>query len=145
MTDERTYPTRPFLAVSAAIVRDGKLLVVRRARQPGMGWHTFPGGGVELGETLEAAVAREVKEETGLDVSVGALIGHRDVIIRDPGGRVARHFVVLPFLARWTGGEFVLNEEHDAGDWLGVDALAGLKTTEGLAEIAATALRLAGA
>lgn len=142
MTDERTYPTRPYLAVSAAIVRDGKLLVVRRARQPGKGWHTFPGGGVELGETLEAAVIREVKEETGLDIAVGALIGHRDVIIRDPGGRVARHFVVLPFVARWTGGEFRLDEEHDEGAWLGVADLAGLKTTEGLADIAAAALRL---
>jgi hypothetical protein len=55
---------------------------------------------------------------------------------------VARHFVVLPFVARWTGGEFRLDEEHDEGAWLGVADLAGLKTTEGLADIAAAALRL---
>ena len=64
MTDERTYPKRPYLAVSAAIIRDGKVLVVRRARKPALGVYTLPGGGVETGETLIEAVTREVREET---------------------------------------------------------------------------------
>src|ERR1700689_4375459 len=64
----RTYPTRPYLAVSAAIFREGRVLIVRRARPPAHGLYTLPGGGVELGETLEEAVAREVREETGLEV-----------------------------------------------------------------------------
>ena len=65
----RTYPTRPYLAVSAAIFRDGKVLIVRRARPPAHGLYTLPGGGVELGETLEDAVIREVREETALEVA----------------------------------------------------------------------------
>ena len=105
MTDERTYPTRPFLAVSAAIVRDGKLLVVRRARQPGIGWHTFPGGGVELGETLEAAVEREVREETGLEVKAGPILEVFDRIVRDDAGRVEYHYVLVDFVCRVVGGE----------------------------------------
>ena len=77
----RTYPTRPYLAVSAAIFRDDRVLIVRRARPPAHGLYTLPGGGVELGETLEQAVIREVREETALDVEpvelVGLSPGHR--------------------------------------------------------------------
>ena len=69
----RTYPTRPYLAVSAAIFRNGQVLIVRRARPPAHGLYTLPGGGVELGETLEEAVIREVREETSLDVEPVAL------------------------------------------------------------------------
>ena len=64
MPNGRTYPQRPILAVSAAIIRDGKVLVVRRARKPALGVYTLPGGGVEVGETLTQAVVREVREET---------------------------------------------------------------------------------
>ena len=65
-TEARTYPTRPFLAVSAAIFRDGRVLIVRRAQPPAHGLYTLPGGVVELGETLVEAVMREIREETGL-------------------------------------------------------------------------------
>ena len=91
MADERLYPKRPFLAVSAAILRDGKVLVVRRARKPALGVYTLPGGVVEAGETLEQAVVREVKEETALDIAPVTLAGHREVVIRDGEGRVERH------------------------------------------------------
>ena len=63
-TQSRTYPTRPYLAVSAAIFRDRRVLIVRRAQPPANGLFTLPGGGVELGETLVEAVIREVREET---------------------------------------------------------------------------------
>src|ERR1700758_652747 len=107
----RNYPTRPFLAVSAAIFRDGRVLIVRRARPPAHGLYTLPGGGVELGETLEEAVIREVREETALDVAPVALAGYRQAIARDGAGRIERHFVILPFAARWIAGEVRLNEE----------------------------------
>ena len=135
----RTYPTRPFLAVSAAIFRDGSVLIVRRARPPAHGLYTLPGGGVELGETLEQAVVREVREETALDIEPVALAGYREAIARDAAGRVERHFVILPFAARWIGGEVSLNEELAEAHWLKPAALAGLKTTEGLAMIVAAA------
>lgn len=140
MPDERTYPQRPYLAVSAAIIRDGKVLVVRRARNPALGIYTLPGGGVETGETLMQAVTREVREETSMDIEPVALAGHREAIVRDAQGRVERHFVILCFAARWLSGEPVLNEELDDARWLDPAALSGLRTTEGLAEIVAAAI-----
>ena len=135
----RTYPTRPYLAVSAAIFRDGRVLIVRRARPPAHGLYTLPGGGVELGEALEEAVIREVREETALQIEPVELVGFRQAIARDADGRVERHFFILPFAARWIGGEISLNEELAEAHWLEsdalTDALAGLKTTEGLAQI----------
>ena len=135
----RSYPTRPYLAVSAAIFRDGRVLIVRRGRPPAHGLYTLPGGGVELGETLEQAVIREVREETGLAIAPLALVGFREAIACDAAGRVERHFVILPFAARWIAGEIALSEELAEADWRKPDELAGLKTTEGLAEIVAAA------
>lgn len=140
MADERLYPQRPYLAVSAAILRGGKVLVVRRARKPALGVYTLPGGAVEAGETLEEAVKREVREETALEIAPVTLAGHREVIVRDAQGRVERHFVILCFAARWLSGEPSLNEELDDAHWLRPDELAGLKTTEGLSEIVAAAV-----
>lgn len=146
MADARSYPDRPYLAVSAAIVRDGKLLVVRRARKPALNLYSFPGGGVEIGETLSEAVTREVREETALDIEPVVLAGEREVIVRDDSGRVARHFVILCFAARWRAGELVLSEELDDARWVAPSELADLQTTDGLAEIAAMAMaRLAEA
>jgi len=137
----RTYPTRPYLAVSAAIFRDGRVLIVRRARPPANGLYTLPGGGVELGETLEEAVVREVREETALEIEPVALAGYRQAISRDAAGEVERHFVILPFAARWVGGEVALSEELAEAHWLDPAALADLTTTEGLALIVRAAHR----
>jgi 8-oxo-dGTP diphosphatase len=140
VTDPRTYPNRPYLAVSAAIIRDGKVLVVRRARKPALDLYTLPGGVVEAGEALSESVAREVREETALEIEVGALAGHREVIVRDGEGRTERHFVILCFAARWIAGEPVLNEELDDARWIDPSELAAMRTTEGLAEIVASAI-----
>ena len=142
MADERTYSQRPFLAVSAAIIRGDKVLVVRRARNPALNLYTLPGGAVEAGEALTDAVIREVREETSLDIEPVALAGHREVIVRDKQGRIERHFVILCFAARYLHGEPVLNEELDDARWLGPKELAGYATTEGLAEIVAAAMAL---
>ncbi len=142
MNDVRTYPTRPFLAVSAAIFRDGKVLVVRRARKPALNLYTMPGGVVEAGETLTEAAAREVREETSLQIEVLGLAGHREAVMRDAQGRVERHFVIMCFAARWISGEAVLNEELDDARWLDPSEIPNLRTTDGLAEIAAAAALL---
>jgi 8-oxo-dGTP diphosphatase len=144
VNDSRRYPQRPYLAVSAAIVRDGKVLVVRRARQPALNLYTLPGGVVEAGETLADAVIREVREETQLAIEPVALAGHREAIMRDAQGRVERHFVIMSFAARWLSGEATLNEELDDARWLAAPELTGLKTTEGLAEIVAAAVERLG-
>jgi ADP-ribose pyrophosphatase YjhB (NUDIX family) len=142
VNDVRTYPTRPFLAVSAAIFRDGKVLVVRRARKPALNLYTMPGGVVEAGETLTEAVAREVREETALQIEVLSLAGHREAVMRDKEGRVERHFVIMCFAARWISGEPVLNEELDEARWMDPGEVSSLRTTDGLAEIVADAARI---
>jgi ADP-ribose pyrophosphatase YjhB (NUDIX family) len=137
--DARAYPDRPYLAVSAAIIRDGRVLVARRARGPALGVWTLPGGVVEAGETLSEALVREVAEETGMTIEPVTLAGHREVVMRDDGGRVSRHFVILCFASRWIAGEPRLNEELSEARWLRPSELAGLNTTEGLAGIIAQA------
>jgi ADP-ribose pyrophosphatase YjhB (NUDIX family) len=139
VADPRTYPDRPYLAVSAAIIRDGHVLIVRRARPPAHGVFTLPGGVVEAGETLLEAVIREVQEETALAIEPVGLAGFREVIVRDTDNRVVRHFVILPIAARWIAGEPRLNEELAEARWLRPSELTGLPTTEGLAGIIAAA------
>ena len=138
----RHYPDRPYLAVSAVIVRNGEFLAVQRARPPMQGLFTLPGGGVEAGESVADAVRREVLEETGLTIEPMALAGYREVITRDEAGRVQRHFVILAFAARWIAGEPRLNEELSEARWMRPAALRDLSTTEGLAEIVAGAFEL---
>ncbi|MCX7312153.1 MAG: NUDIX hydrolase [Alphaproteobacteria bacterium] len=137
--DLRAYPDRPFLAVSAAIIRDGRVLVARRARGPALGVWTMPGGVVEAGETLIEALKREIEEETAMIVEPVVLAGHREVVVRDDDSRVLRHFVIMCFATRWVSGEPQLNDELAEARWLKLEELAGLNTTEGLAEIVATA------
>jgi ADP-ribose pyrophosphatase YjhB (NUDIX family) len=144
VAEGRSYPSRPYLAVSAAIIRGGRILIVRRARPPAHGLFTLPGGGVEVGETLHEAVIREVYEETALTVEPLALAGYREAIARDGDGRIERHFVILPFAARWIAGDVALNEELAEARWLVPAELAGLETTEGLADIVRAAFALVG-
>ena len=139
-TDARAYPTRPFLAVSATIYREGRVLLARRAHAPGRDLFSLPGGVVEAGETLAEAVTREVLEETGLTVEPIHLAGHREVILRDADGRVERHFVILSFACRWVAGEAGPSDEVAETRWVAPDEIAGLKTTSGPAEIIAAAL-----
>lgn len=144
MSDERTYPARPLLAVSAAVFRDGDVLLVRRAGSLAAGLFTLPGGAVETGETLAQAVEREVREETGLAIAPVGLAGHREIIARDAFGRVERHFVVLAFAAHWRAGAPSLNDELVEWGWFDPAAVAALPATDGLAPIVEAAAALLG-
>jgi ADP-ribose pyrophosphatase YjhB (NUDIX family) len=130
------------LAVSAAIFRDGKILLVRRARFPAKGSYSLPGGRVEFGETLHAALHREVGEETALKIEIIDLAAWREVL---PGTSGGGHYLIMSFAARWTSGEPVLNDELDDYKWLAPDALGELKLTAGLQEVVLSARRLLGA
>jgi 8-oxo-dGTP diphosphatase len=135
-------PTHPQLAVSAAIFRDGNILLVRRARSPAKGVYSLPGGRVEFGETLHAALHREVDEETGLKIEIVDLAGWREVV---PGTSGGGHYLIMSFAARWNFGEPVLNDELDDFRWLAPDALDGLAVTAGLQDIIMAARRVLGA
>jgi len=134
-------PGRPQLAVSAVIFRDGQFLVVRRANVPGRGLYSVPGGRVEHGETLHQAVAREVREETGLVIDIVGFAGWREVLPDPVAGRTG-HYLVISFAAHWRAGEVTLNEELDDFRWITPDGLGELPTTQGLAEIVDAARRL---
>ncbi|MBV9565506.1 MAG: NUDIX hydrolase [Bradyrhizobium sp.] len=132
-------PSHPQLAVSAAIFRDDKVLLVRRARSPAKGFYSLPGGRVEFGESLHAALHREVDEETGLEIEIRGLAGWREVLPANGGGG---HYLIMSFAARWVGNEPVLNEELDDFKWLKPEDIVGLKLTGGLVEVIAAAQRL---
>jgi ADP-ribose pyrophosphatase YjhB (NUDIX family) len=134
-------PPHPQLAVSAAIFRDGRILLVRRAKSPARGFYSLPGGRVEYGETLHAALHREVDEETALKIDIAGLAGWREVV---PGVTGGGHYLIMSFAARWIAGEPVLNDEHDDFGWLAPDALGDLKVTDGLADIIEAARRVLG-
>jgi ADP-ribose pyrophosphatase YjhB (NUDIX family) len=132
---------RPQLAVSAAIFRDHRVLLVRRARSPAKGFYSLPGGRVEFGESLHAALQREVAEETALRIEIVELAGWREVL---PGAAGGGHYLIMSFAARWVAGEPVLNDELDDFAWRGPDALGDLALTEGLVGIIESARRLVG-
>lgn len=113
----------PVLAVGAIVISDGALLMVRRGRDPGRGLWTVPGGRVEPGETLEAAVRREVAEETAVDVEVGPLAG----VLEVPGDP---HYVVLDYVATVAGGREP-TAGHDAAEarWIPLAEVASLPCT----------------
>jgi ADP-ribose pyrophosphatase YjhB (NUDIX family) len=132
-------PPHPQLAVSAAIFRDHKILLVRRARSPAKGFYSLPGGRVEFGETLDAALHREVEEETALAIEIIGLAGWREVV---PGTSGGGHYLIMSFAARWSAGEPVLNDELDDFKWLDPAAIGDLKLTGGLLEVITSARKL---
>ena len=129
---EAAPPPHPQLAVSAAIFRDDKILLVRRARSPAKGFYSLPGGRVEFGETLHAALHREVDEETALKIEIMGLAGWREVV---PGATGGGHYLIMSFAARWASGEVVLNDELDDFRWLSPGSLGDLELTPGLQEM----------
>ncbi|THD64568.1 MAG: NUDIX domain-containing protein [Bradyrhizobium sp.] len=135
-------PSHPQLAVSAVIFRNGKVLLVRRAKSPARGFYSLPGGRVEFGESLHAALHREVDEETALKIEIIGLAGWREVL---PGTSGGGHYLIMSFAARWIAREPVLNDEHDDFKWLAPDGLDDLKVTGGLQEVIRSARGLAGA
>ena len=134
--------SRPQIAVSAAIFRDGNILLVRRARSPAKGFYSLPGGRVEFGESLHTALHREVDEETALRIEIIGLAGWREVL---PGTASNGHYLIMSFAARWSSGEPVLNDELDDFRWLPPDGLSDLKLTGGLQEVIRSARGLIGA
>jgi len=134
-------PLHPQIAVSAVIFRECKVLLVRRARSPAKGFYSLPGGRVEFGETLHAALQREVAEETALQIEIAGLAGWREVV---PGAAGTGHYLIMSFAARWRAGEVVLNEELDDHQWLAPEAIREMKLTGGLIEIIRSAERVLG-
>ena len=131
------------MGVGAVVVHEGRVLLIRRGKEPLRGRWLVPGGTVEWGETLEEAVAREVLEETGVHVRPGAVVAvvsHVD----PPGAAAEHHFVIVDFLCEWLGGEPVAGSDALAAEWVPLEDLAARDLPPKAQEVVGEALRRLG-
>jgi 8-oxo-dGTP diphosphatase len=138
----RKYPDRPIVGVGAVIVDGDRVLLVKRAHEPLKGEWSLPGGAVEVGESLEAALVREVREETCLDVTVGPVVEVLDRIGRDANDRVEYHFVIVDYLCRVAGGTATCGSDADEVQWARRDDLAQYLLTPAASRVIVKAFAL---
>ncbi len=129
----------------AVILEGERILLVERGHEPYRGYWGMPGGAVELGETVAEALRREVLEETGLDVEVGALVTYRDAVARRTDGSYAYHYVIMYHLARVTGGILRAGDDAARAAWVPLADLPSFRLVPGLAQVLGEALALLAA
>jgi mutator protein MutT len=139
----REYPERPIVGVGAVIVDAGKVVLIRRKYEPMKGHWSLPGGMVEIGESLETALTREMHEETGLAVDVGPVIEVFDRITRDEQRRVRYHFVLVDYLCWPSSGTLRAGSDVDDAIWVDPSALAPYSLTEKATSVIQRGLTLA--
>ena len=136
----RQYPARPIVGVGGVVLIDGRVLLIKRRFEPLAGRWSLPGGTLEVGETLAEGLARELKEETGLDVVVGPVVDVFDRITRDPDGRARFHYVLVDYLCHPLGGEPAAGSDVSEVALVEIDDLAGYNLTPKTIEVITRAL-----
>ena len=126
----REYPNAPLVGVGAVTIKNGKILLIKRAFPPGEGMWSIPGGLVEVGEKLSTACERETEEETGVKVQVLELINVFDLVEHDDEGKVRYHYVLVDFLAKAVSGKERLSPEVTEMKWVDYDAAKGMDLTK---------------
>lgn len=116
--DSRLYPQVPVVAAAAIIFREGKILMVKRAKEPNKGKWSIPGGRIELGESIYEAVKREVSEECNIEIEVLRVFDAADNVIRDEEKRVRYHYVTIDILARYKDGQIKAQSDVDDYRWV---------------------------
>jgi 8-oxo-dGTP diphosphatase len=127
---EKRFPKSPRAAVGAVVIRENRILLVRRAFPPQQGLWAVPGGSVELGETLREAAEREVEEETGLRIAAGEPVHTFDLIEKDAHGGVRFHYVIVDLEAEVLSGELRAADDAREAGWFGPEAIASLEVSE---------------
>jgi len=140
--NDRLYPQRPLIGTSVAVFREGKVLLAARVNTDHAPIFSLPGGLVEIGETLEEAALRELREEVGISARIVGFAGHVEVIDRDGDGKVKRHFIVHAFAAEWVEGEAVTGPEAPHIQWVDPHVMGGIAVTKGLGAILKKAVTL---
>jgi 8-oxo-dGTP diphosphatase len=133
---EREYPQRPIVAAGVVIIKDSRIVLIQRDREPSLGYWTFPGGAVELGEGIREAARREAKEETGLSVEIGDVVSVVDNVVHDDVGRVRYHYIIVDFLAQPVGGRLSPGTDVRDACWAGLADLDRLDITEKAGQLA---------
>lgn len=131
----REYPDVPRVAVGALVVKDGRVLLVRRGQPPSEGLWAIPGGRVELGESLQEAAEREIMEETGLIIRARRPVYTFDAILRDDAGRVRFHYVIVDLLADYVAGELHAGDDAREARWVAPEELEELPVNQTTLEI----------
>jgi 8-oxo-dGTP diphosphatase len=124
---KREFPEQPLVGVGAIIIEDSRVLLVKRAHPPLQAKWSIPGGVLELGELVREAAVREAREETGLMVEPGDLLGVYDRVLRNPDQRVQYHYVLIDFLCQRVGGNLLAADDAAEVRWFTREELPALK------------------
>jgi 8-oxo-dGTP diphosphatase len=138
---QREFPEVPLVGVGAIIIEDGRVVLVKRAHPPLRAEWSIPGGVLEVGELVREAAIREAREETGLTVEPGELLGVYDRILRDPQQRVQYHYVLIDFLCRRVAGDLAAASDASEVGWFTPDRLPALNLAEDTLDVIQKGLR----
>lgn len=141
VTEDRSYPDRPFLGIGALIFDGDSVLLVERGHEPLKGWWSLPGGILETGETLANGTRREVREETGLDVEPEEIFEIFERIMPDATGRTEYHYVLVDYLCRVAGGALGAASDASRAVWVREEDLSAYRITEGTLAVVQRAFR----
>ena len=143
----REYPSAPIVGVGAVVLRDGKILLIQRAREPMLGAWTLPGGALKVGETMAEGVAREVLEETGLRVSPREVIATLDRIVRDAASRVRFHYLLIDWICDCPESDSLdpcCGDDASAAEWVAPEEMDRLGVDSVTRDVINRALRRQG-
>jgi 8-oxo-dGTP diphosphatase len=129
---DRLYPSLPIAGVGVVVVREGRLLMVKRSKEPAKGKWSIPGGKLELGETLYEGARREVAEECSIEINIERFLDAADTIIRDPDGRVRFHYVLVDMVGKYKSGRLKARSDAEECRWVNLEEVDRLDITESL-------------